>query len=71
MAIRNGATAVFTSTVPGVIHITTGTVDGTVVPGPDSKIEVQPGQHSITAPSDPNGPGGFRWTPATRYGWRK
>lgn len=64
-ALKSGFEATFTTTVPGTVLITDGTVDGTTVAKSATGIEVRVGTHKVTSTS------GFRWTPAAGYGWRK
>lgn len=67
-AIRAGYTATFTTTVPGEIIITTGTVDG-VAYITETRVHLDPGTHIVT--NSVGESGGFRWTPDDGYGWRR
>jgi len=63
-AIRDGWVAIFETTVPGRIIITTGTINGNPVSGP---VQVEAGTYEVIS-AGPSG--GFRWTPLDGYGWR-
>jgi hypothetical protein len=68
--IRDGFTAIITTTVPGEIFACILTVDGKVVKNSCDGVlyQISAGTYRITSAG--SGAGGFRWCPAIGYGWR-
>lgn len=68
--IRNGYTAVFTTTVPGEIFACILTINGEAVKSSCDGVlyQVPPGTYQVTSAS--SSIGGFRWCPLVGYGWR-
>lgn len=68
--IRNGYTAIFTTSVPGEIFGCVLTINGETVKSSCDGVlyQIQPGTYQIISPN--NDIGGFRWCPLVGYGWR-
>ncbi len=67
--IRDGYTAIFTTSVPGEISACVLAVNGQPIKNSCDGVlyQVPPGTYRVTS-EGPNG--GFRWCPLTGYGWR-
>lgn len=68
--IRDGYTAIFTTTVPGEISACVLTINGQTVKNTCDGVlyQIPPGTYRVTSADGQDG--GFRWCPLVGYGWR-